>query len=84
MGLEKKIPRIKTVKMVGMPITQNELNPFSKASSTETNVEVAPNQDAHRVRVTKAADRFRDARKKSSILFIFREKRNVRVNNPAR
>lgn len=83
-GLEKKIPRIKTVKMVGMPITQNELIPFSKASSTETRVEVAPNQDAERVKVTKIAERFRDARKKSSTLFIFREKRNVRISKPTR
>ena len=83
-GFEKKIPRIKTVKIVGIPITQNELIPFSKASSTETRVEVAPNQDAERVRVTRKAERFRDARKKSSILFIFREKRNARVSNPAR
>jgi hypothetical protein len=64
------------VRTAGTPITQKELNPEAKASSVETSVEVAPNQDAEREKKTKKVGRFREARKKSSRFFILLEKMN--------
>jgi hypothetical protein len=54
-----------------MPITQKELIPLAKASSSETRVEVAPSQDAERERNTRNAGRLLEAKKKSSKLRIF-------------
>ncbi len=46
MGRAKKKARIRTVSTAGAPMIQNELIPASRASSVETNVDVAPNQEA--------------------------------------
>jgi hypothetical protein len=63
--------------MDGIPIIQNELIPLSKASSTDTRVEVAPSHEPASVRKMRRAGRSRDARKKSSKLFILLEKKKL-------
>jgi len=62
---------------VGIPITQKELIPVLKASSVETMVDVAPNQEAEIEKKTKMAGRFREARKKSSRFFILFENKKL-------
>jgi hypothetical protein len=48
MGRAKKKARIRTVSTAGTPMIQNELTPVSRASSADTKVDVAPNQEAAR------------------------------------
>jgi hypothetical protein len=60
--------------MAGAPITQKELSPVSKAWSVDTRIDADPNQEAESEKKTKKAGRFREARKKSSRLFILFEK----------
>ena len=69
-------------------MTQKELTPEWYASSTETRVEVAPIQDAARVKYTNEAGRLREARKKSSMLLTRFEKiklaKRIREKYPSR
>jgi len=69
-------------------MTQNELNPLSKAWSVETRIVAAPNQEAQREKKTRKAGSRRDARKKSSRFFILFEKmkltRSRRTKYPER
>jgi hypothetical protein len=60
--------------MAGAPMIQKELSPVSKALSVETRIDADPNQEAEREKKTKKAGRFREAKKKSSRLFILFEK----------
>jgi hypothetical protein len=84
MGRARKRRKTRTVKTAGTPITQKELTPSLYAVSTETRKDVAPIQEATNVRKIQERERFREARKKSSSVFILLAKTNPTVRRITR